>query len=90
MKKKEETVLKRDQPMRAPTKLKRHSTSMPTGAILLTLTLTCPLTTHQYSGTMKTSHMGEEHSKVKDLGRICNNIMPHMGSNCNNNNNNNS
>ena len=29
---------------------------------------------------------GEEHSKVKDLDKICNNIMPNMGSNNNNNN----
>ena len=28
--------------------------------------------------------MVEEHSKVKDLERICNNIMPHLGSNNNN------
>ena len=33
--------------------------------------------------------MVEEHSKVKDLDRICNNIMPHLGSNNNKNNNNN-
>ena len=46
------------------------------------------LPTHytQHSGTMRSSHMGEEHSKVKNLDRICSNIMPHLGSNNNNNN----
>ena len=29
---------------------------------------------------------GEEHNKVKELDRICNNIMPHMGSNNNSSN----
>ena len=71
--------------MRVPTKLRRHSTSMPLGVILSSPTLTCPLTTHQHNGTMRISHMVEEHNKVKDLDRICNNIMPHKGSNNNNN-----
>ena len=52
--------------------LKRATLSSPTS--------TCPLTIHQHSGTMRTSHMVEEHNNVKDLDRICNNIMPHMGS----------
>ena len=82
MKEREEIVLKR-----VLTKLRRHSTSMPTGAILLSPTSTCPLITHQHLGTLRTSHMGEEHSKVKDLDRICSNIMPHLGSNNNNSSN---
>ena len=49
-------------------------------------TSTCPLTIHRHSGTMRISHMVEEHSKIKDLDRICNNIMPYLGSNNNNNN----
>ena len=53
------------------------------GATLLSLTSTFPLTTHQHSGTMRNSHMVEEHNKVKYLDRICNNIMPHKGSNNN-------
>ena len=57
--------------MRVPTKLRRHSILMPTGAILSSPSLTYPLTTHQHLGTMRTSHMGKEHSKVKDLDRIC-------------------
>ena len=32
--------------------------------------------------------MDEEHNKIKDLDRIFNNIMLHLGSNNNNNNNN--
>ena len=86
MKEIEERVLKRDQTMRVPTKLRRHSTSMLIGATLSSLYSTCPLTTHQHSGTMKISYIGEEHSKVKDLDRICNNIMP-QGSNNNSSNN---
>ena len=58
---------------------------MITGATLLSPRSTFPLTIHQHSGTMRISHMVEEHSKVKDLDRICNNIMPHKGSNNNNN-----
>ena len=56
---------------------------MPTGATLSSLTLTCPLTINQHLGTMRISNMVEKHNKVKDLDRICNNIMPHMGSNNN-------
>ena len=69
--------------MRVPTKLRRHSTSMPIGAILLSLTSTYPLTTHRHLGTMRISHMEEEHNKFKDLDKICSNIMPHLGSNNN-------
>ena len=65
MKEKEEIVLKRDQPMRVPTKLRRHSTSMPIEATLSSLTSTCLLTIHQHSGTMRTSHMEEGHNKSK-------------------------
>ena len=39
--------------------------------------------THQHLETMRISHMGEEHSKFKDLGRIFNNIMLYLGSNNN-------
>ena len=53
--------------MRVPTKLRRHSTLMPIGAILLSPTSTYLLTTHQHLGTMRISHMEEEHSKFKDL-----------------------
>ena len=81
MKDREERVLKRDQTMRVLTRLRRHNTSMPIGATLLSLTSTCSLTIHQHLGTMRISHMVEEHSKVKDLDRICNNIMPHNNNN---------
>ena len=40
---------------------------------------------HQHSGTMRISHMEEEHNNVKNLGRVFNNIMHHLGSNNNNN-----
>ena len=43
--------------------------------------LNLPIITHQHSGTMRISHMEEEDSKVKDLGKIFNNIMLHLGSN---------
>ena len=56
--------------MRVPTKLRRHNTSKQIGAILLSPTSTYPLTTHQHSRTMRTSHMEEEHGKVRDLDRI--------------------
>ena len=79
MKDKEERVLKRDQTMRVPTKLRRHSTLMPIGAKLSSPTSTCLLTTHQHSRTMRTFHMEDEHSKVKNLDRICSNIMPSLG-----------
>ena len=69
--------------MRVPTKLRRHSTLMPIGAKLLSPTSTYPLTTHQHSGTMRISHIEEEHNKFKDLDIICSNIMPHLGSNSN-------
>ena len=55
----------------------------------LSPTLTCQLITHQHLVTIRISHMEEEHSKVKDLGRIFNNIILPLGSNNNNNNNNN-
>ena len=73
--------------MRVPTKLRRHNTLMPIGAILLSPTSTYPLTAHQHSETMRISLMEEKHNKFKDLDRICSNIMPHLGSNNNNNNN---
>ena len=73
--------------MRVPTKFRRHGTSMPIGATLLSPTSTYPLTTHQHLGTMRISHMEEEHNKFKDLDRICSNIMPHLGSNNNSSNN---
>ena len=72
--------------MRAPIKLRRHSISMLIEVTTLSPTLTYQLITHQPSGTMRISHMEEEHNKVKDLGRIFNNIMLHLGSNNNNNN----
>ena len=50
----------------------------------INLTSTYQLFTHQHSGTIKISHMEEEHSKVKDLGRIINSLMPPLGSNNNN------
>ena len=53
---------------------------------ILIPTSTCQLITHQHSRTMKISHIGEEHNNVKDLGKICNNIMLHLGSKNNNNN----
>ena len=67
--------------MRVPNKLRRHNISMLIEVTTLSLTSTCQLITHQHSGTMRISHMEEEHSKVKDLGRIFNNIMLHLGSN---------
>ena len=70
--------------MRVPIELRRHSISMLIEVTPLSPTSTCPLTTHQYSETMKISHMEVEHSKVKDLCRIFNNIMLHLGSNNNN------
>ena len=73
--------------MRVPTKLRRHSTLMHIGATLLSLTLTYPLTTHQHSGTMRISHMEGEKNMVKDLDRICSNIMSHLGSNNNSSSN---
>ena len=87
MKERKEIVLKRDKPMRVTTKLRRHSTSMQIGAKLLSPTSTCPFITHQHSGTMRISHIEEEHIKVKDLDRIYNNIMPQLGSNNNSSNN---
>ena len=86
MKERKEIVLMRDQPMTVPTKLRRHSTSMLIGATLLGPTSTYPLTTHHHSGTIRISHMEEEHIKFKNLDRIFKNIMPHLVSNNNNNN----
>ena len=74
--------------MKVPIKLRRYNISMLIEVITLSLTLTCQLITHQHSGTMRISHMGEEHSMVKDLGRIFNNTMLHLGSNDNNNSSN--
>ena len=73
--------------MRVPIKLRRHNISMLIEFTILSPTSTCQLITHQHSGTMRISHIGEKHSKVKDLDRIFNNIMLHLGSNNNNNNN---
>ena len=89
MKERKEIVLSRDQPMRVPTKLMRHSTLMPIGAKLLSPTLTYPFITHQHSRTMKISHMDGERNKFKDLDRMCSNVIPHLGSNNNNSNSNN-
>ena len=73
--------------MRVPIKLRRHNISLLIEVITLILTSTCQLITHQHSETMRISHMEEEHKKVKDLSRIFNNIMLHLGSNNNNSNN---
>ena len=54
----------------------------------LSPTSTFQLITHQHSGTMRIYLVEEKHNKVKDLGRIFNNIMLHLGSNNNNNNSN--
>ena len=70
--------------MRVPIKLRRHNILMLIEVIILSPTLTCQLITHQQLGTMKISLMEEEHNKVKDLGRIFNNIMLHLGSSSNN------
>ena len=74
--------------MRVLIKLRRHNISMLIEVTTLSPTLTCQLITHQHSGTMRISHMGEKHSKVKDMGRIFNNTMLHLGSNDNNNSSN--
>ena len=74
--------------MRVPIKLRRHNILMLLEVTILSLTSTWQLITHYHSGTMRISHMGEEHSKVTNLGRIFNNTMLHLGSNNNNNNNN--
>ena len=74
--------------MRDPIKLRRHSISMHIEVTTLSPTSTCQLITHQHSGTISISLMEEEHIKVKDLGRIFNNIMLHLGSNNNNNSSN--
>ena len=73
--------------MRVPIKLRRHSISMLIEVTTLSPTSTCQLITHQHLGTMIIYHMEVEHSKVKDIGRIFNNIMLHLGSNNNNINN---
>ena len=70
---------------KGPIKLRRHSILMLTEVTILSPTSTCQLITCQHLGSMRISHMGEEHSKVKNLGRIFNNIMLYMGSNNNNN-----
>ena len=59
--------------MRVPIKL-RHSISMLIEVTILSPTSTCQLITHQHLGTMRISHMEEEHNKVKDLGRIFNKL----------------
>ena len=75
--------------MRVPIKLRRHSILMLLEVAILSSTSTCQLITHLHSRTMRISHMGEEHSKVTNLGKIFNNTMLHLGSNNNNNNNSN-
>ena len=70
--------------MRVPIKLRRHSISMLIEVTTSSPTSICQLITHQHLRTMRISHMEEKHSKVKDLGRIFNNIMLHLGSNNNN------
>ena len=74
--------------MRVPIELRKHSILTLLEVTILSPTSTCQLITHHHSGTMRISHMGEEYSKVTDLGRIFNNIMLNLGSNNNNNNNN--
>ena len=76
-------------PMRVPIKLRKHSISMLIKVTILSPTSTCQLITHQHSGTMRISLMEEEHSKVKDLGRIFNNNILYLGSNNKNKNKNN-
>ena len=66
--------------MRVLIKLRRHSFLNLIEATTLSQTSTCQLTTHQYSGTMRISHMEVEHSLVQDQCRIFNNSMLHMGS----------
>ena len=71
--------------MRVPIKLRSHSILMLLEVTILSPTSTCQLITHQHSGTMRISHMGEKHSKVTDLGRIFNTML-HLGSYNNNKN----
>ena len=66
--------------MWVPIKLRRHNFSMLIEATTLSQTSTCQLITHQYSGTMRISHIEVKHSKVQDQCRIFNNSMLHMGS----------
>ena len=49
--------------MRVPIKLRRHNILMLLEFTILSLTLTCNLITHRDSGTMRISHIGEEHNK---------------------------
>ena len=56
--------------MRVPTKLRRHNTLIQIETIRLSHTSTYPLTTHHHSGTMRISHMEEEHNKFKDFDII--------------------
>ena len=70
--------------MRVPIKLRRHSISMLIEVTTLSPKLNCQPITHQHSGTMRISHMEVEPSKFKDLGKIFNNIILHLGSNNNN------
>ena len=74
--------------MSVPIKLRRHNILMLLEVTILSPTSTCQIITHQHSRIMRISHMGEEHNKVKDLGRIFNNTLLHLGSNNNNNNSN--
>ena len=67
--------------MRVPTKLRRLSISMLMEVTTLSPTSTCQLIKHKHSRTMRISHMREDHSKVKHLGRVFNKIMLYLGSN---------
>ena len=53
--------------MRVLIKLRRHNILMLLEVTILSPISTCKLITHQHAGTMRISHMGEEHSKVIDL-----------------------
>ena len=81
MKEKEETVLKMDQPMR-PYQVEE--------AQYLNANRSYTFKPTHYTPALRNDEnfsYGGGHSKVKDLDRICSNIMPQLGSNNNNNNN---
>ena len=71
--------------MRVSIKFRKYNISMLIEVITLSPSSTYQLITRQNSGTMRIPLMGKEHSKVKDLGRIFNKTMLHLGSNNNNN-----
>ena len=68
-----------------PIKFRRHNILMLLEVTILSPTSTCQLITYQHLGTMRISHVGEEHNKVTNMGRIFNNTMLHLGFNNNNN-----